>query len=71
MIRKLRLKFICVNMVIVTVMLTGIFVLVYHFTRTNLETQSAAILQAVVEEPFRPNRPGSPHQEMQLPFFVL
>ena len=46
MIRKLRLKFICVNMVIVTVMLTGIFVLVYHFTRTNLETQSAAILQA-------------------------
>ncbi len=71
MIRKLRLKFICVNMVIVTVMLTGIFVLVYHFTRTNLETQSAAILQAAVEEPFRPNRPGSPPQEMQLPFFVL
>ena len=71
MIRKLRLKFICVNMVIVTVMLTGIFVLVYHFTRTNLETQGAAILQAAVEEPFRPNRPDSPPQEMQLPFFVL
>ena len=34
--------------------------------RTN-----AAILQAAVEEPFRPNRPGSPPQEMQLPFFVL
>ena len=33
MIRKLRLKFICVNMLIVTVMLTGIFTMVYHFTR--------------------------------------
>ena len=40
MIRKLRLKFICVNMLIVTLMLTAIFGMVYHLTRQGLETQS-------------------------------
>ena len=71
MIRKLRLKFICVNMLIVTVMLTGIFSMVYHFTRVGLETQSEAMLQSVAAEPFQPNRPGDPPDGVQLPFFVL
>ena len=71
MIRKLRLKFICVNMLIVTVMLTGIFTLVYHFTREDLETQSVSMLQAVAATPFRTNRPGDPPDWVQLPFFVL
>lgn len=35
MIRRLRLKFICVNMLIVTVMMGVIFGLVYHFTQTG------------------------------------
>ena len=43
MIRKLRLKFICVNMLIVTLMLTAIFGMVYHLTRQGLETQSEAM----------------------------
>jgi len=69
MIRKLRLKFICVNMLIVTVMLTGIFTMVYHFIREDLESQSAAMLQSVAEDAFRPNRPGSPpNDKVQLPF---
>ena len=71
MIRKLRLKFICVNMLIVTVMLTGIFTLVYHFTQEDLETQSVSMLQAVATSPFQPNRPGDPPEWVQLPFFVL
>ena len=71
MIRKLRLKFICVNMLIVTVMLTGIFTMVYHFTREDLETQSVSMLQAVAATPFRANRPGDPPDWVQLPFFVL
>ena len=71
MIRKLRLKFICVNMLIVTVMLTGIFTMVYHFTREDLETQSVSMLQAVATSPFQPNRPGDPPDWVQLPFFVL
>lgn len=71
MIRKLRLKFVCVNMLIVTVMLTGIFTMVYHFTREDLETQSVSMLQAVATSPFQPNRPGDPPDWVQLPFFVL
>ena len=59
MIRRLRLKFICVNMLIVTVMMGVIFGLVYHFTQTGLETQSVSMLQSIAAEPFRPNRPGS------------
>lgn len=71
MIRKLRLKFICVNMLIVTLMLTAIFGMVYHLTRQGLETQSEAMLQSVASDAFHPNRPGSPPQEAHLPFFVL
>ena len=48
MIRKLRLKFICVNMLIVTLMLTAIFGMVYHLTRQGLETQSEADRKSVV-----------------------
>ena len=71
MIRKLRLKFICVNMLIVTLMLIAIFGMVYHLTRQGLETQSEAMLQSVASDAFHPNRPGSPPQEVHLPFFVL
>lgn len=71
MIRKLRLKFICVNMLIVTLMLTAIFGMVYHLTRQGLETQSEAMLQSVASDAFHPNRPGSPPQEVHLSFFVL
>ena len=65
MIRKLRLKFICVNMLIVTLMLTAIFGMVYHLTRQGLETQSEAMLQSVASDAFHPNRPGSPPQDKQ------
>ena len=58
-------------MLIVTVMLTGIFTMVYHFTREDLETQSVSMLQAVAATPFRTNRPGDPPDWVQLPFFVL
>ena len=71
MIRRLRLKFICVNMLIVTVMMGVIFGLVYHFTQTGLETQSVSMLQSIAAEPFRPNCPGKPPEGVQLPFFML
>ena len=71
MIRRLRLKFVCVNMLIVTVMMAAIFSMVYHFTQADLETQSVSMLQAVAATPFRANRPGDPPEWVQLPFFVL
>ena len=57
MIRKLRLKFICVNMLIVTLMLTAIFGMVYHLTRQGLETQSEAssfLMSVVLPAPRKP-----------------
>ena len=50
MIRRLRLKFICVNMLIVTVMMGVILGLVYHFTQTGLETQSVSMLQSIAAD---------------------
>ncbi len=58
MIRKLRLKFICVNMLIVTVMLRRHLQLVYHFTQTGLETRAFPCFRHCVGA-VSPNRPGS------------
>lgn len=46
MLRKLRIKFICVNMLIVTMMLLVIFGLVFKFTQANLEQQSVSMMEA-------------------------
>ena len=54
MLRRLRLKFICINMVTVTAMLCVILGLVYHFTRMNLEQESLRLMQTAVERPFQP-----------------
>ena len=40
MLRRLRLKFVVINMAMVTVMLGVIFGLVYHFTRVDLEREN-------------------------------
>ena len=40
MLRKLRLKFVVINMAIVTAMLCVIFGLVYHSTRVDLEQEN-------------------------------
>ncbi|MGN1166678.1 MAG: sensor histidine kinase [Lachnospiraceae bacterium] len=74
MIKKLRLKFICVNMGIVVIMLCAMFGLIFHFTRTNLENESVRMMQAIANQPFAPGIPGTPissRQNIQLPYFVL
>ena len=62
MLRKLRLKFICINMAIVTAMLCVIFSLVLNSTAQNLESQSISALKQIADNPtwsFRPDRePG-------------
>ena len=69
MIRKLRLKFICINMAIVTIMLCVIFGLVFHFTSMNLEQESAGMLQAVALEPVEMGPPGG--GQIRLPYFAI
>lgn len=71
MIKRLRLKFICVNMAIVTMMLLVIFGMVLHFTRANLEAQSISTLQSVMENRYaRFKAPGESGQ-VRLPYFYV
>lgn len=67
MIKRLRTKFVCINMALVTVMLLVIFGLVYHFTATGLEENSIAALKSATEVLQRPGRPGMATQ----PVFTL
>lgn len=54
MLRKLRLRFVLVNMAIVTVMLLVIFGLTYHFTSIDLANQRHVALQTLSQGPSRP-----------------
>lgn len=71
MIRRLRLKFVCINMAIVTLMLCAIFAMVFFFTRANLERESIGVMQALAQEPMRPGGPDERPEGVRLPFFTL
>ena len=71
MLQKLRLKFVCVNMAIVTLMLLMIFGLVFHFIRVDLEQQSLELMEQLANDPFRAYQPGERRGDIQLPYFVL
>lgn len=68
MIRRLRMKFVCINMAIVTGMLLVIFGMLLHFTGEELERQSFQTVQMAMREWGMPGRPGDP-QQMALPWF--
>jgi len=71
MLKRLRLKFILINMAIVTIMLCAIFGVVLQTTQRNLERESIRMMQMVAGEPARPGRPGDVPAEIRLPFFTL
>ena len=72
MIRKLRLKFICVIMAIVTVLLGCILGVVIYFTGQSMETQSISMMRAIATSPFQQGIPGKPlDDEVRLPFFTV
>ncbi len=71
MIKRLRVKFVCINMVIVTVMLLVIFGMVLGFTQQSLEEQSLRAMQSVLDSGAQMGRPGSSLEQVQLPFFLV
>lgn len=71
MIRRLRVKFVCINMTIVTVMLLAIFVTVYQLTQRNLERESIQMMRTVAQDPLQLSRPGEMEPEVHLPYFTL
>ena len=72
MIKKLRLKFVAINMGIVTIMLCVILGLVYYFTRANLETENLNMMRAIASQPLiQQGIPSEPGEDVRLPFFTL
>lgn len=71
MLKKLRFKFICINMLIVTVMLGVIFCLVLHFTQKSLEEESLRMMRMVASNPLQTGRPGDMQNEVRLPYFTV
>ena len=71
MIRRLRLKFVCTVMAIVTLLLCAIFALVYGFTSRNLERESLGMMQVVAQNPQRSDGPGEAPEGVRLPYFIL
>lgn len=72
MIRKLRIKFVCVIMVILMLMLGGILGVVIHFTGQSMEMQSISMMRTIAATPFQQGSLGKPsNDEVRLPFFTV
>ena len=71
MIKRLRWKFVLINMTIVTIMLCVIFSLMYSFTRIDLENKSIAMMRSIAADPVGQGSPAERGQEVRLPYFTL
>ena len=71
MLKKLRLKFVCFTMILVTAMLCVILGLVLRFTSQGLVQQSIRAMEAVAANPMQSFRPGETDDRIHLPCFVV
>ena len=72
MIKRLRIKFVCVIMAIVMVLLGCILGVVIHFTGQSMEMQSISMMRTIATSPFQQGIPGKPmDDEVRLPFFTV
>ena len=72
MIKKLRIKFICIVMTIAMLMVGIILGVVVYFTANNMEMQSVSMMRAIASAPFQKGdlmKPGG--DEVRLPFFTV
>ena len=71
MIRRLRVKLVCVLMAVAAALLCVLFGTVLHFTRSALEAESFQAMRAAAMEPLGLVRPGTRSDAAQLPCFIL
>jgi len=72
LIKKLRIKFVCIVMAVAMCMTGGILGVVVYFTGVNMQTQSVSMMRAVATNPIRKNNLGKPAgDEVRLPFFTV
>ncbi len=70
MLKRLRIKFICSIMVIVSLMLCAIVLTVAHYTRVNLRIENQRIMESIAADPMQLGSVNDKQQET-LPFFAL
>ena len=71
MLKKLRLKFILINMTIVTAMLLVILGMVFHFTKKDLDKQRENALHAISLAIQQPAFLDKDIKDLRLPWFVI
>jgi len=71
MLKKLRLKFIIVNMTIVVLMLGIIFSLLYYSTSNRLEQESLQMMRAMTIGPFQITQSKDAPDDIRLPYFSV
>lgn len=71
MIKKLRIKFVAIVMVIAMLMVGGILGVVVHFTAAGMERQSLNMMRAIAARPFQLGNLGNYSGEVRLPFFTV
>ena len=71
MLKKLRLKFIIINMTIVTTMLCIILGLVYSFTKAGIEQESLNMMKNIAVHPPGIMAPDAPGKDVRIPYFVI
>lgn len=71
MIRQLRIKFVCVVMTIVTLMLAGILGMMIYFTGNSMRLQSINMMRTMVSSPMKNEYLNRDSGEVRLPFFTV
>lgn len=71
MIKKLRIKFVCINMTIVTAMLGVIFSLLIFFVGMAMEIQGRQAIQEITEAALHSDRRLELRQEVRRPYFLV
>ena len=71
MLKKLKLKFVLINLSMVSAMLLVIFGMIYHFTAKNLENENISMMRSIATNPFAVSPPDDASSDLKLPFFVL
>ena len=71
MIRSLRIKFVLTIMVIVTVMLSLIFGILFHFTKISMERSTEQMMTEVLRDPFSRRIPGGTDGRAHSPYFIV
>ncbi len=71
MLKRLRLKFVAINMTIVTVMLCVILGLVYSFTKAGIEQESLNMMKNIAVHPPGIMAPDTPGEDVRIPYFVI